>query len=65
MRRLLFIIVLLILTSLACGVSTPTAAPAQPTAPLPPTNTAPRTHYRSPAGAHPGSYRAGGQRAYC
>ena len=40
MRRLLLIIVLLILTSLACGVSTPTAAPAQPTAPLPPTNTA-------------------------
>ena len=40
MRRLLLIIVLLILTSLACGVSTPTAAPAQPTAPVPPTNTA-------------------------
>jgi hypothetical protein len=41
MRRLSFLIVLLILTSLACGVSTPTTAPAQPTAPLPPTNTAP------------------------
>jgi hypothetical protein len=48
MRRLSLLIVLLILTSLACSIGTPTAAPAQPTAPLPPTNTAPAPATETP-----------------
>ena len=40
MRRLFFIIVLLVLTSLACSLGTATPTPTQPPAPIPPTNTA-------------------------
>jgi hypothetical protein len=40
MRRIFFLILVLVLASLACTVGTPTAAPTQPVAPLPPTNTA-------------------------
>ncbi len=39
MRRLLLIIVFFVLTSLACGISAPTAEPTQPVEPVPPTNT--------------------------
>jgi len=39
MRRIIFLILIFILTSLACTVGTPTAAPTQPVEPVPPTNT--------------------------